>query len=60
MLFKLTQFVFVIQLYSKYDNELHALAVLTFVIAQFVLLRYIHIKEIPKRKYEFVSNPNEL
>lgn len=60
MLFTLTQFVFVIQLYSKYDNELHAVAILTFVIAQFLLLRYIHIKERPKPKYEFASNPNEL
>lgn len=60
MLFALSQFVFVIKLYSRYNNELHALAVLSFVIAQYLLTQYIYLKEKPKPKYEYARNINEL
>ncbi|MGV9002885.1 lysoplasmalogenase family protein [Flavobacterium sp.] len=60
MLFAFSQFVFVVKLYSDYDNELHACAMLFFVIAQFLLTRYIYLKEKPKHKYEFVNSNNEL
>lgn len=60
MLFAISQFLFVLKIYSDYVYLLHALAMLLFVFAQYLLVKFVHLKEKPKSKYEFVKNINEL
>lgn len=60
MLFAISQFVFVLKVYSNYDYLLHSVAMLMFVVAQYCLTKFILIKDNPRVKYEFVSNINEL
>lgn len=60
MLFALSQFVFVLKIYSEYVYFLHALAMLQFVVAQYLLTKFMHLKEKPKSKYEFANTINEL
>lgn len=60
MLFAIAQFLFIIKLYSEYVNLLHAFAMMQFVVAQYLLVKFIYLKEKPKPKYEFVNNLSEL
>ena len=60
MLFAVSQFVFVLKFYSRYDYLLHSVAMLLFVVAQFYLTKFILIKDSPKTKYEFVTSVKEL
>jgi len=60
MLFAFSQYIFVVKIYSEYDSFLHALAVLFFVAAQFLMTKFMLMKEKPRTKYEFVNSINEL
>jgi uncharacterized membrane protein YhhN len=55
MLFALTQFVFVIKVYYEDANIFHAIAMLMFVIGQFLLTKFIFLTEESKEEYQIVE-----
>ncbi len=58
--FAISQFIFVLKLYSDHDLFLHSVAMVLFVMAQYFLTRFMIIKDNPKAKHDFVTNINEL
>lgn len=55
MLFALTQFVFVLKVYYEDANIFHAVAMLMFVIGQFLLTKFIFLTEESKVEYQIVE-----
>lgn len=51
MLFALTQFVFVLKVYYENANVFHALAMIMFVMGQFLLTKFMFLTEENKSKY---------
>ncbi len=56
MLFALTQFVFVLKVYYEYANIFHALAMIMFVIGQFLVTKFMFLTEENKGKYVTIDN----
>lgn len=55
ILFALSQFVFILKLYSEYVHMLHAFAMLQFIIAQFLLTKFVYLKEKYKHKFQITN-----
>ncbi len=58
MLFALTQFVFVLKVYYENGNFFHAIAMLMFVLGQFLLSKFIILTE-ESSNYKSIDNLNE-
>jgi hypothetical protein len=56
MLFALTQFVFVLKVYYEDANIFHALAMIMFVIGQFLLTKFMFLTEESKNKYVTIES----
>lgn len=56
MLFALTQFLFVLIVFYEQENVFHAIAMVMFVIGQFLLTKFILLTENNKSKYDVINN----
>lgn len=56
MLFALTQFVFVLKLYYEDANIFHALAMIMFVVGQFLLTKFMFLTEENKSNYITINS----
>ena len=58
MLFALTQFVFVLKVYYENGNVFHAMAMVMFVVGQFLLTKFIFLTEGNTTNYSPINKYN--
>lgn len=56
MLFAITQFVFVLKVYYEEANLFHAIAMILFVLGQFLLVKFMFLTEKYNHRYEIINN----